>query len=209
MQMRTVIGLVVFGILFGGLSFFGFIGTPSSHLNPEEIQNLQAVIPKPIRQSMKVSQAYRAIPHEQVTFRANKSSLPKSEAEYLETLFRLVDLAVVERVQGLVHIHENKVSRIRLDNFDQIVKRIADLSVPPGLEPLHHHVLVSILEEKAYFHGQLEESVMSSLQHWHPLIQKSHRRLVASFQFLQARYPQESVHNQNAFFQHLCALDFI
>lgn len=208
-MLRTLIGLVVFCVLLGGLSFLGFVGTASSALDPQDLRILQAVPRQPIHQSMSVGQAYRAIPHEQVTFRANTSSLAAPEAAYLGTLFSLVDLAVVERVQLLLRVREKAVERMHFDNYDQILKRLADLSIPAGLEPLHHHVMVSIMEEKEFFQEQVAQSFLANLHRWHPLVQKSHRRLVAAYQFLMARYPQEFSRNQVAFFQHLCALDFI
>lgn len=42
-----------------------------------------------------------------------------------------------------------------------------------------------------------------------PLIRSSHGKLIAAYNDLMALYAQEGSHNRQAFFDHLCALDFI
>jgi hypothetical protein len=207
--MKFLVGLLVFGGLFGGLHYLGFIGTPSAEIDVEEIRHLEALPLDPIYQSMSVAEAYRAIPHNQVTYRSSKSALKRVEAEYLEQVFSLVDLAVVERIVLLRNIQAKIPNPIRLENYDQILKRLMTISVPSGMNYFHHQIVAAIMEEKLYYQGLGEQPSISAVNQWHPLIRRSHRRLVASYQFLASRYPQESGSNQQAFFEHLCALDFI
>ena len=207
--MRSFIGILIFCATAGGLHYLGFIGTPSAALDVEEIQYLDALSLDPIHQSMSVAQAYRAIPHNQVTFRSRASVIQRKEAEYLEQAFSLVDLAVVERIALLRNIQSKVPKPIRLENYDQILKRLMSLPVPPGLDYFHHQVVGAIMEEKHYYQGLQEHPSGTAVNRWHPLIRRSHRRLMASYQFLVTRYPQESRSNQQAFYEHLCALDFI
>jgi hypothetical protein len=207
--MKFLGGLLVFGALLGGLHYLGFIGTPSPTLDDEEIQYLASLPVEPIHQSMSVSGAYKAIPHNQVTYRSNESVLKRAEAEYFEQTFSLVDLAVVERISLLRNIQRKASRPIRLANYEQILKRILAISVPPGLEYFHQQVVAAIMEEKHYYQGLGEQPSISAVNQWHPLIRRPHRRLVASYQFLVSQYPQESRSNQQAFYEHLCALDFI
>ena len=127
----------------------------------------------------------------------------------MEQVFSLVDLAVVERIVLLRNIQAKTPKVIRLENYDQILKRLMTISVPSGLNYFHHQVVAAIMEEKHYYQGLGEQPSISAVNKWHPLIRRPHRRLVASYQFLASRYPQESGSNQQAFFEHLCALDFI
>jgi hypothetical protein len=207
--MKVFGGLLVFSVLLGGLYYLGFIGTPSPTLDEEEIQYLESVHLEPIHQSMSVAQAYRAIPHNQVTYRSSESVLKRTEAEYFEQTFSLIDLAVVERISLLQNIQRKANEPIRMANYEQILKRLMMISVPPGLEYFHQQVVVAIMEEKHYYQGLGEQPSLSAVNQWHPLIRRPHRRLVASYKFLASRYPQESRYNQQAFFEHLCALDFI
>lgn len=210
--MRSLIGILIVGAALGGLHYFGFFGTPSVAsvaIDVEEIRYLEALPLDPIHQTMSVAQAYRAIPHNQVTYRSSESALKRAEAEYLEQAFSLVDLAVVERIALLRNIQSKAPKPIRLENYDQILKRFMTISVPSGLEYFHHHVVAAIMEEKHFYQGLQDQPSFSAVSQWHPLIRRPHRRLVASYQFLVSQYPQESRSNQQAFYEHLCALDFI
>ena len=42
-----------------------------------------------------------------------------------------------------------------------------------------------------------------------PLVQSSHNKLMKAYQLLNVQFPKEHAHNKAAFFDHLCALDFI
>ncbi len=208
-MMKILVSILVFGAVFGGLSSFGIIGSPSSSLDSQDIQRLTSLPLEPIRQSMSVSQAYRAIPHPQQTFRLNQSVLQDIEAKYLDQAFALVDLAVVERVSLLRTVQREGNQPLPLNNYEQILKRFLVLSVPPRLDYFHQQVAAAISEEHAYYEGLQNQPSVSTINRSHPLIQRLHGRLLASYQFLVSEYPQESANNQQAFFQHLCALDFI
>jgi len=207
--MRLLVGIVILCGALGGFYYLGFMGTPSASLDPEEIRYLESVPLEPIKQSMNVAQAYRAIPHHQVTFRSRASVLERTEAEYLEKAFSLVDLAVVERIHLLRNIQSEDPKPIPLKNYDQILRRLMELHAPEGLNYFHHQVMAAIIEEKHFYQGLEDYPSIGTLNTWHPLIRRSHRRLVASYQFLASRYPQESLKNKQAFYEHLCALDFI
>ena len=43
----------------------------------------------------------------------------------------------------------------------------------------------------------------------HSLVRSSSNQLIQAYDYLMQSYPQESPHNRQAFFDHLCALDFI
>ena len=114
--MRSLIGILIVGAALGGLHYLGFIGTPSAAIDVEEIRHLETLPLDPIYQSMSVAEAYRAIPHNQVTYRSSESALKRAEAEYLEQAFSLVDLAVVERMSLLRTIQRNANRPLRLGN---------------------------------------------------------------------------------------------
>ena len=77
-DMKFLVGLLVFGALFGGLHYLGFIGTPSAEIDVEEIRHLEALPLDPIYQSMSVAEAYRAIPHNQSHLSFEQVCLEKS-----------------------------------------------------------------------------------------------------------------------------------
>ncbi len=207
--MKLLAAILVFGVVLGGLYGMGIIGPPAFPLDSNEIQQLKSAPLESIDQSMGVSQAYQAIPHKQVTFRSNQSVLTRKEAKYLEQAFALVDLAVVERVTLMRTLKRKGNRPLRLDNYDQILKRLLALDVSPGLEYFHEQVMASIVEEKEYYRSLQDQPSVTVVDRRHSLIQQTHRRLMASHKFLIKRYPDESRSNYQAFYEHLCALDFI
>ncbi len=204
--MKFLGGIVVFCAVVGGVSFLGTLG---SSLSAHEIKHLKSLALQPIQQSMSVAQAYRAIPHNRVRYRSSQSVLSKEEAHYLEQAFALVDLAVVERVSQLRRLRQDHTRPLRLDNYEQILKRFLMLPIPPGLGHFHHQVMAAIAEEETYFKSAQDKPLDLPVNSQHPLIQSPHRRLLASYKFLVSEYPQELSSNQQAFYEHLCALDFL
>ena len=114
-----------------------------------------------------------------------------------------------ERITLLRDVQRQGNRALHLGNYEQILKRFMALSVPPKLEYFHQQVAAAIFEEHNYFRSLQEQPSITTVNRWHPLIQGPHRRLLASYQFLVAEYPQESRDNQQAFFEHLCAFDFL
>lgn len=208
-MMKFLASILVFGVVLGGLYGMGMIGPPAFPLDTEEIQQLKTAPLQSIDQSMGVSQAYRAIPHKQVTFSSNKSVLTREEAKYLEKAFSFVDLAVVERVTLMRTLKRKGNRPLRLDNYDQILKRLLALDVPTGLGYFHQQVMASIVEEQDYYRSLQDRPSVTVVDRRHALIQQAHHRLMASHKFLIERYPEESRSNYQAFYEHLCALDFI
>lgn len=207
--MKIISGILLVGGLMGVLHYLGFIGTPTAIIDAAEIEYLESLPLEPIHQSMSVAKAYLAIPHNQVTYRADGSTLKRDEAAYLEDTFFLVDRAVVERVTLLQSLQRNDRQKRSLDNYNQILKRLIASSVPRGMEFFHQQIIAAIQEEKQYFRGFQESSSVFTLNRWDPLLLRPHRRLVASYEFLMSQYPQETTKNRQAFFEHLCALDFL
>jgi hypothetical protein len=93
-------------------------------------------------------------------------------------------------------------------NYEQLIANIGALSAPDRLEPVKRLVGTAIEEQARYF-SSLDQSKKLSFNARDKLVQSSHAKLVNAYNLLMAQYPQESAHNNKAFFDHLCALDFI
>ncbi len=170
-----------------------------------------------------ISSAYRAIPHRQTTYLASSSTLDKNFAEHLEILFSLVDKSVVLRVDTLKALKTSKAEfekalasyKIEKEKITDSIKK--SLS---GSERQAFELIIQALDQQEnYFQSKRNKdtSFWSSLvdtgrgllgTHEQP-IKESSRLLVSAYQVLMKTYPNESKHNKQAFFDHLCALDFI
>ncbi len=162
-----------------------------------------------LRQGMGVDEAYRAIPHERTQFLRQRAHMPDAEADYLDNLFALVDLAVVERVQTQRWMQSGGRRGEDRANHGAILRELKDLAVPDRLIAVHRLVVEAIGEQHDYFELWRSNQGVNRFDHRHPLIQGSHRKLIDVYNRLIRLYPSENGHNKKAFYDHLCALDFI
>lgn len=161
-----------------------------------------------IAMSMSVEDAYRAIPHHQTTFAPNRASMSTDERRFIESMFKLTDIAVAERVQSLHFFQTQGQQGSPPRNYPTLLARLNALSTPQALSEVKSLITSAVTEQQHYF---LEADTGSKLDFdaHNPLVQSSHRKLIAAYQLLMSRYPSEDAHNKKAFFDHLCALDFI
>ena len=158
--------------------------------------------------TMSVASAYKAIPHKQTPLRPDIAAMSDSEARFFERLFELTDIAMVERVQTLYWFQTQGSKGAKAPNYEQILSQMDRLEVPGHLVPVHGLIRQAIAEQQQYFADE-NNSRQFKFDSNAPLIQSSHNKLMKAYQFLQVQFPNEGKHNKSAFFDHLCALDFI
>jgi hypothetical protein len=155
--------------------------------------------------AMEIDQAYRLIPHQRTTFKLHRSNLPQSEARSVAHLLSLAEQAMVERVDALAKGPDRSGYLSRIDSS---LWQIDHLEVPTNIEPARGHILTAVRQHRAYFelHGSDGSQTKAARQQ---LIQSSHGHLISAYNRLMKTYPTETQHNKQAFFDYLCALDFI
>jgi hypothetical protein len=163
---------------------------------------LRAEEPAPLKQSLSVEQAYKAIPHNKTRFDPATAGMGPDEKAFLDTFFGLSDLAVAERVESQAAISTKMPVT---GNYDEILKRLKALPVPPKLETAHRLVTEAVDEQRQYLDSLRLGGAFDASA---PLVESSHEKLVQAYGELMRLYPSENQHNQKAFFDHLCALDF-
>lgn len=158
--------------------------------------------------SMPVDRAYQSIPHKQTTFNPVTASMNGVETGYLEKLFSIVDVAVVERVQTLLWYQTGGRRGENNNNYAQILYQLKQMDVPDNLKQAHELIQQAIGEQQQYF-SKIDTSTSYSFKANDPKIRMSHAKLIKAYNLLMALFPQANQHNKTAFFDHLCALDFI
>jgi hypothetical protein len=155
--------------------------------------------------ALEIDQAYRLIPHQQTTFKLHQSKIPKSEARSVAQLLSLAEQAMVERVDALANGPDKSGY---LSRIDSILWQMDHLQVPANLERSREHILTAVQQHRTYFelHGSNGSQAKAARQQ---LIQSSHGHLISAYNRLMQTYPTETQHNKKAFFDYLCALDFI
>lgn len=169
-------------------------------------------------QDMTIEEAYKAVPHARTPFDPGQSRIAADDAQYLGQLFAVTDLALRARIQALQYLYHNADTSV-LKKYDaEIEDALSALSVaktPAHLSQVRDMIISGIHDQQNFFHewaalegkpgfDEIKQGIPS-----HPLVQNAHQKLVSAYSMLKQLYPTESEHNQQAFFDHLCALDFI
>jgi hypothetical protein len=170
--------------------------------------------------ALTVEEAYRAIPHRYTAFDMKVAKMSAKEAACFDSFFRLVNLAIVERVQTLAWFQSKGKQGSSFRNYQKqmvdLLTQFAALPVSKNLEDVRRQVVEAIKDQMAYFE-EWEGAVKKRESFRYALgAGPRHLRVLASSQKLQQAYahlmklfPREETRNQQAFFDHLCALDFI
>ncbi|MBM4259754.1 MAG: hypothetical protein FJ147_28140 [Deltaproteobacteria bacterium] len=161
--------------------------------------------------AMTIDEAYQAIPHKRTAYDAQRSTLNTEEREFLAKLFTLSDQALIERVEALTAWRKGE--RQQLEHYDAQVSRIlATLRALTG--PASAHGLVATLSQaiehqRAFFRTALTSLPQEVQLGRDPNVLTASRELRRLYTDLMTRYSGEHAHNRDAFYQHLCALDFL
>ena len=169
--------------------------------------------------AMSVDQAYRSIPHRQTTFDKSASKVSGQNKMFLKKMFVITDDAMVARLEHLSQLYyfkgkgdAGKSAYTR--KINGLLRKLKTLPTPASLKGVHRLVLEAIEEQKQLL-NQWAIAPMSKKQEFkktytrHPLVISSHNKLIKAYETLMGRFPTETAMNKRAFFDHLCALDFL
>lgn len=170
-------------------------------------------------EEMTISQAYRALPHQRTQFNASHAKMSAQESKYLDHLFFVTDLAFRERMVMLRAFHAGKDHRY-IEAYNKEIGNLLgsfEFIEPPtrALGQVEKLITESVNEQREFFniwykargtphYKQLQQNIAS-----HKYVQSSHRKLLQAYGVLKKNYSQEMPHNQQSFYDHLCALDFL
>ncbi len=170
-------------------------------------------------QAMSVDQAYRSIPHRQTTFDKITSRVSGQNKMFLKKMFMITDDAMVARLEHLSQLYYFKgkgdAGKSAYNRkINPLLRKLKTLPTPTSLKNVHRLVLEAIEEQKQLL-NQWAIAPMSKKQEFkkmytrHPLVLSSHNKLIKAYETLMGQFPKESAMNKRAFFDHLCALDFL
>ncbi len=169
---------------------------------PQLLKEVRIEEPGKISQSMTVEEAYKAIPHNKTRFDPATATMSADEKAFLDAFFTLSDLAVAERVETQAALRSKGQAA---GNYDEILRRLKGLGVPPKLKTAYGLVVEAVEEQRAYLDSLKNGTAFDAAA---PLVEDSHQKLTQAYGELMRIYPSENSHNRQAFFDHLCALDF-
>jgi hypothetical protein len=166
--------------------------------------------------AMSVDEAYRSIPHQKTDFDHNTARMRAGESAYLDSFFTLVNAAIVARVQTLQWFSSGGSAGIPYAHYrasiDAILADFERLTVPAGLGDVQQQVLAAVRLHSEYFADWTARTSRGERYRFSSKdkrISASSRLLISAYKRLMQRYPKATRNNRQAFYDHLCALDFI
>ena len=168
--------------------------------------------------AMGVDEAYAAIPHKRTVFDPIEARMRPEEQDYLTILFPLLEKAVVTRVEATRWIQTAGGEGVPYAEYrarnTALMTELKNLPVPKRLKKVRKVLLKALAEQDMYLRDWGErnaglEKPIRNINADNPHVITSHRYLLAAYMALSKLYPHEPRHNQQAFFDTLCALDFI
>lgn len=166
-----------------------------------------------------VADAYRSIPHNQTTYSSGLSSLLSANAKMIEQILNLSDLALVERVQAADWLisggRRGRNFTTYEKNIKSIIARLEAAESAGELEAPKRLILEAIGLQRDFLVEQYNAAYSSKSYRWpagfrdDPRVQSAHQKLLEAYNLLNKAYPGEVEHNRKAFFDHLCALDYL
>lgn len=164
-------------------------------------------LPRP-RTVSDVEAAYRAIPHRRTVFDVDTATMSPDERAFLRQMFDVVDLGIVERVDTLTSLKSNRRPALSAENYERVLSQLNALTVPPRLGSVHRLIADAMKEQRAALEEWRTTAVPADLAR-QPLVASSSGKLRQAYAELLPLFPQEGEHNKAAFFDYLCAMDFI
>jgi hypothetical protein len=164
---------------------------------------------------LSVEEAYQAIPHKRTVFDVRASTLSAAQSNALKQLFELADRGIVLRVQGLRTLQSTSNSEVHsvLLGYRSLINAVASLRVPAEISPAQDLMMESIQLHQQFFEtqfgnkqsgGKADVAVRQNRE-----VNQASQKLIAAYGSLIKAFPGEPAVNRQAFYDYLCALDFL
>ena len=159
---------------------------------------------------LSVEEAYQAIPHRRTTWDETQTKMPKETSRALHELFQLSDEGVVLRVETMGSIDRKDLSaaEMSLNKYSSLLEKIIKHPTPKELLSFKK-LLISAIEKQRDFLSDSLKIQYVKRSPWAPLAREASQKLHEAYAVLMSQFPEESPRNKQAFFDYLCALDFI
>ncbi|MGH9749496.1 MAG: hypothetical protein ACRD6R_06200 [Candidatus Polarisedimenticolia bacterium] len=171
---------------------------------------------------LSVDEAYDHHSHHRHTELDPGAGFSRQEAVFLERLFRLIDLAIVEKTRAWIWFQSEgrkgaPVSRYR-DRIDALLGELDRLPAPERLREVKSLIAQAIEDQRAHFEAwdRAVREVGSGTGEpgGEPagggiFMRRSSQKLHQAYDRLRALFPAAGPRNLDAFYDHLCVLDLL
>lgn len=150
--------------------------------------------------ALSVEEAYRLIPHRRTGFQATSARMAGPDRAYLEAFFAAIDQAIVAKVSSST---KTPVAQA----YAPVWKAWDELRPSAAFKSTQDKVKAAIVDQQSFL-LELERN-QTGWNMNHPKVRSASSKLQAAYGDLIRMYPTEDATNKQAFFDYLCALDFI
>ena len=164
--------------------------------------------------AMTVDQAYAQLKHRRTVFDAGKTRASKEQVESLRRIFSYAELGTILKVRAYnAHYQGDRAAYAAvLRDYDSLVEITKRQAPPADVKQVHDLVAGAIAEQRAVLVSSAakpKEALSRASLAREPEVQKVHRDLIQAYNALLAKFPKEPQVNRDAFYDYLCALDFL
>jgi hypothetical protein len=163
--------------------------------------------------AMTVEEAYAAIPHKRTVFDGNASKLSATHIDSLKRLFTSSDQGVVLRVEGLRALRGADAAQLRkaINDYRALASAVASLNVSAEIKPAQDLIAQAIADHQHFFEMKLRDSDTLAKRDaaFTSDINQASQKLHRAYDVLMKAFPNEAANNKTAFYDYLCALDFL
>lgn len=211
MKRWIVAGGLALLLAVAAVVYFGGFLSPSGHTDYALKKQLHDASGDTgiIWHAMPVAEAYRQIPHQRTVFDPKQSKATRDEADYLSALFALTDAAVAERVATQAKLRAGEPLEPGSSNYEAILSGILALATPGRLLPVEALIYQAIDEQRRYLEAWRASGRRDYFETDAELVRSAHKKLVGAREQLGTLFADEGLHNRQAFYDHLSALDFL
>jgi sugar-specific transcriptional regulator TrmB len=163
--------------------------------------------------AMTVEEAYAAIPHKRTVFAGNVSKLSTTQIDHLKRLFASSDQGVVLRVEGLRALRSADAAALRktIGDYRVLASAVASLTVSAEIKHAQDLIAQAIADHQRFFEMKLRDSETLAKRDiaFTADINQASQKLHRAYDVLMKAFPNEPASNKTAFYDYLCALDFL
>lgn len=165
-----------------------------------------------------VEEAYAFFGHERTKYDVKLTKLAPQDAKYLDHLFFVTDKAMQARV-NMMQYYFSGTDKKHIRDYDEKIESLLssfDMVTPPSedVKKAQDMIIDAIRDHQEFFKewSSLKGNAYRQMKKnytKHILVEASHIKLQRAYTQLMLVYPDEDKYNLQAFYNHLCALDFI
>jgi hypothetical protein len=150
--------------------------------------------------AVSVEEAYRLIPHRRTAFQVTSARMAAPDRAYLEAFFKAIDQAIVAKVSA------RKKTPVA-EAYAPVWRAWKELNPPAAFAATQDKVRAAIVDQQAFLLAMERNQTGWDMNH--PKVRSASGKLQGAYGDLMRMYPNEDGTNKRAFFDYLCALDFI